>query len=244
MTEPALLRNYRAIEYAPELTARLNDWLREHPVVDAETANEAAALRLSANKTLADIEDDRKALVGPMNEAVKAINLDHKTRCIPLRAVHDEVERRLDAFRQIEEDRREALAAEARQEADDARRRAEEAQQANLEASVRAGVGELDVDVAGAATEAHQALAEYKRLDRHAQRTERETVVRFSPGHGERAVSGRNREELVITDMLAALKAIGPTEGITEAILKDARAYRRLKGQLPAGVTATHNRSL
>ncbi len=54
----------------------------------------------------------------------------------------------------------------------------------------------------------------------------------------------RSTEVLTVTDWQAAIKEIGLTDRIVEAILTEARAFRTSMGELPSGISATYNRSL
>jgi hypothetical protein len=62
--------------------------------------------------------------------------------------------------------------------------------------------------------------------------------VAFRIGNGSgKALGMRTEKTLVLESYSKAIKAIGPTPTIEEAILTAARAYRKLHGRLPEGVS-------
>ena len=66
---------------------------------------------------------------------------------------------------------------------------------------------------------------------------------RFKVGGGfQKPLGLRTSKKLVLNDVEAAIKAIGLTEGIREAVLSSARDYRKLRGALPAGVAEIEER--
>jgi hypothetical protein len=81
------------------------------------------------------------------------------------------------------------------------------------------------------------------KASRIAQRAERDTKVRIVGGIG-RSKSLHDDETLTVTDWQAAVAEIGLTDRIAAAIITEARAFRKSMGELPAGISATFDRSL
>lgn len=241
-----------ALEMAQGTLADVATFLAETPVIDShETAKRAGLYVERVTKLFGDMEDERDKQVRPLNEQVAEINAKYK-------AVHNadakkpgsfdkvliELKYRLTAYARAEERKREEAAAAAAQIAAEAERVAREAEAKEREAKTNADVGELGVDVATTIVEADRAFADFERANRAAAIAEREVPVRISSSLGGRALSLRTRETLILDDADAALKAIGVTENIREAILSASRNYRKLKGQLPPGVSSQTERTI
>lgn len=241
-----------ALEMAQGTMADVATFLAETPVVDShETAKRAGLYVERITKLFGDMEDERDKQVRPLNEQVAEINAKYK-------AVHNsdpkkpgsfdkvmaELRYRLTAYAKAEERKREEAAEVARVAAAEAERIAREAEAREQEAKSSADVGELGVDVATSIVEADRAFADFQRADRAVAIAEREVHVRISSSLGGRALSMRTKETLLLDDADAAFKAIGVTEKIREAILSASRDYRKLKGQLPPGVSSQTERSI
>lgn len=220
----------------------LATFLKETPVIQTpDEAKKAANLVEQARATLGEMEDERKSLVKPLNDEVDTINGRYRTPRDSVKSIMDELKRRLTAFAAAEEAERQRKAEAARLAAIEAERIAREAEEIERAAKEEADCGVLDVNVAAAITQADRAFDGFKRADREASRFEREKTVRLNGGFG-RAISMRSKETLTVTDPHAAISAMGITEAIAEAILTSARAYRKLNGSLPAGISAATER--
>lgn len=220
----------------------LATFLKEVPVIQShDEAKKAANLVEQARATLGEMEDERKALVKPLNDEVKAINDQYRSPVESVKAIMDELKRRLTTFAQAEEAERLRRAELARRAAEEAERVAREAEAREREAKEDADCGVVGINAAAAIIEADRAFDGFKRADREANRAERETTVRLNGGFG-RAVSMRSKETLTVVDAVAAITAMGVTEAISEAILTSSRAYRKLRGALPAGVSSVTER--
>lgn len=223
-----------AIEFARRETAILNSFLTLHPTIDADTARDAAQRLETARKTLQDLDAERDNRVRPLNTQVRIINDEYRQPRSILEGCVAALRGRLSAFAQAEEARRRA-------EAEEARRRAEEAERIAREAEAKEDAAKLDAmfgqqaDLATVITEADQAFDDFKRADREAARAEKATAVRLDTGLG-RTLGTRSRETLIVDDAAAALASVGLTDGIRDAILTAARAYRKLHGRLPDGI--------
>lgn len=240
------LRNYPgAIEASKDTFAAANAFLASHPVIqDEDMAREAERVRLRLKGSLDEMEAERDKKVRPLNSQVQIINETYKTASGTLKRLFDEVRARMTAFARAEEARRAAEAEEKRKAAEEAERLAQEAQLATYEAQDSAAQGEYDLNVGATLAAEEQAMRAFGRANREAMRAERDIPVRLSGGMGQRVTTMRTKETLLLVDAVKALTAIGVTEKTREAILSDARAYRKLHGKLPEGVTATHERSI
>ena len=230
-------------ETAKETMQSLSDWMAENPSIQDEEAARSAKLLVDRGKlALADMEDERKAKVGPLNEQIKAINDGYRAPRGQLETVIAALSSRITAYlHQIEQERIE-MAQRARKAAEEAEERAREAERKEQEAIGSADTGELDVDIASAVLAADESFSAYKKAERQAQRAEREAENVKIGGGFRRSLSLRETETLVVVDGMKAILRIGITDGITEAIIKDARAYRKLHGHLPDGVQSVKER--
>ena len=239
------------IGFASETMTALSAWMADHPVILTEEDARGARLFVDRAKAALDaMETERDAKVRPLNEQVSTINLTYKTlhnsdtkKPGTFDKVFSELKARLAKFLQDEEDKRIEAAKEAKRLADDAEKAAREAEIKEAEALQNAQVGEVGINVAEVTKEADQAFDAFQRASRFAQVAERDTRVKVGGGFGP-ALGLRTKKVLVLTDPEAALKAIGPTEKIRDAILSSARDYKALRGTLPAGVTEIEERVL
>lgn len=232
------------IDSAKEAFTELSSFLQNNPVIqDEEAARHGAAYVERTRVALSEMENERTALVKPLNEQLSGINAAY-------RVVRDPLEKALKALRQriadyaneIERKRIEE-AERLRQEAEAKEAQARAAEAAEQEAIADAEVGEC-TDVGGAIEHANETFADYQRADRAAARAERAVPVRFHSVMGGRSISMRTTEVLKITDACAAIKAMGITPEIETALLSAARKYRKAFEELPAGITATFERSI
>lgn len=232
------------IDYAREALTDLSAFLADHPIIETgEQASTGALFVERSRKTLQDIDDARKAEVGPLNEEVKAINERFRTARSPLENILNELRSRLTDYTAREEARRFHEAEEKRKAAELAEMEARVAEQRERDAKANARFGEV-VDVAERVIEADQAFSRFQKAERTAAVAERDTHVRLSSQLGGKALSLRTKEILILDDACEAIKAVGVTERIRDAILSAARDHRKQYGALPAGVSATHTRSI
>lgn len=239
------------MDMARAAMTRLGAFLKDHPVIQtAEDARAAKIVKDATDGTLKDLEDERTALVRPLNDKVAEINTRYK-------AIHNtdtkrpgsadklvnELKSRVKVFLDAEEARRAAVeqAANEARAALEAKARAAEA--AEREAIDNASLGDCDADVAAASLAADEAFDEFARADRAAARAERDTHVKIGGGIAN-ALSLRNKEVLSVTDWKAAIEAMGLTDAIREAILTSARAYRKNFDELPDGIAVDHDRTI
>lgn len=240
-----------SIDAAGAAIHAVSQWMEENPVIETEEQARACKPLLDrAKAALDEMEAERDSKVRPLNEQVKKINDQYKAlhntdskRPALYDKILNELKARLAAFMRREEEKRQAEAARLRAEAEEKERAAREAEAKEREALENAAAGELGVNVAVATDEADAAFGDFQRASRFADRAERDSKVRIGGGFGS-AASLRTVETLHLDDALAAIKAIGVTDKIRDAILSSARDYRKLHGELPAGVRAETERKL
>ena len=241
-TAPAQTIAFATIDRAREAYPILSAFLKEAPVIDnTDDAKRAANLIEQARRTLGEMEDERKTLVAPFNEQVEAINEPYRLPRESIKKIMDEIKSRLKQFADAEETKRLEAAAKARQAAFEAEQKARDAEALETNAKAEAAEGVLDVNVAAAIVNADKSFAAFQKTSRAADRAERDVSLRLSGGFG-RAVSMRKTETLVIKNPSAAFAEIGLTASMAEALLTNARAFRKLNGRLPEGIEAVTDR--
>jgi hypothetical protein len=174
---------------------------------------------------------------------VKAINDQYREVRGPIEKVVDELRWRLTDYAAREEKKRIVAAEELRLAAEAAEMEARRAEEAERDAKQNATLGEL-TNVAAAVVEADQAFSRFEKADRAAAVAENNTNVRIASQLGGRALSMREKETLIIANAMEAFSVLGNHPKVIEALLTAARDYRRKRGELPAGVTASYSRSI
>jgi len=242
------------IDYARETMEAINKWMEDHPVILTEAdAREAKLLVDRSKSSLAEIEAERDNKVRPLNEQVKQINTEYKSYHNPdpktpdksgiYDKIANELRARLEAFLIAEENKRKAAAREAERIAQAALGAAREAEAKEREAIENARVGEFGVNVAEVTREADTAFKAFTQAARVAEIAQVDT--RFKVGGGFLKPTGlRTNKVLVLNDVKAAIDAIGMTEKIRDAVLSSARDYRKLRNELPKGVSEVEERVL
>ncbi len=241
-----------AVDRARISSFALSDWMRGRPVIlDQSMAIAAKALKDRADGSLRSMQEERDARVRPLNEEVRAINASYRGPKADLESVRNTLLDRLTAYaRRLEAERQAKLAAE-RRVAEEAAQAAMEAEQRRIEALDDASQGVCDIDIEAISQDLENTISALALAVRNVQRAERETKVRIGGGYG-RVSTLRNKPGLAITDWQAAIAELGTLpdgsfalpDGIADAILTCARAYKKATGDLPAGILATSERSL
>lgn len=239
------------MEHAESILESINAWLKEHPVIQTEEEARAAKPMIDRAKAAMDeIEAERDGKVRPLNDKVAEINAEYKAvhnvdpkKPGTFNKIFNELKARVADYLRREEQKRLMAAAEARRIQEEAERQAREAEERERQALHDASLGEIDVDVAAVTKEADAAFEAFERQSRFADRAEKDTKVKIGGGYAA-SVGLRNSEILQVDDALKAIVVIGATERIREAILTEARAYRKANGRLPDGVSATTERKL
>jgi hypothetical protein len=237
---------------AGEVANDLSAWMAEHPIVANEAeAREAKVFIDRAKLGIKDLEDERTNRVRPLNEEVKKINGYYKGPKEILESCLSALEAKVRGFLAETERKRVVAAREAARIAEDAERVARDADAAVQDAIGSVDSGELGVDVKAAVVGAQRAYDEYGRAARAAALAERETKVKIGGGFT-RALGLREKETLQVTDWYSAIVSMygedtgGPnvSENLREAIIKDARGYRKLYDKLPDGISSQKERTL
>ncbi len=222
----------------------ISAWAAENPVIQTEESAKEAKLFIDRGKlAIQDLEDERDGKVRPLNEQVKEINFRYKSPKEALQRTIFEVSSRLSTFLREEERKRIAILAEARRIAEEAERRAREAEAAEQAAIGSVNSGELGIDIAAHVVASNDAIREAQVAARQAARAERETHVKVAGGFS-KAISLREKETLIVANAMEAIRCLGATEDIKEAIIKSARLYRKLNGKLPEGITVEIERGI
>ncbi len=231
------------IETAQTLWRELGTWLGINPRIDdATVAGEGKLLRDRVKNALADLDAERQTHVRPLNEQVKSINTEYRTPREDLEKIEAILRDRLRGYAEAEQKKRDAAAEQARIEAAEAERKAREAEALEESAKTDAASGVV-TDVAGATREADQAFAAYAKAERQAARLERDAEKVGIVGGFKPKLGFKEHEVLVLDNWHTAVAEMGLTEDISEAILREAKQYRRITGQLPAGISTRMERT-
>jgi len=228
----------------------LNNFLSDNPVIeDHRTAQNAKSMLDNTKSVLDQMESERDSEVRPLNERVKAINAIYKQHRESLERLVGDLKARLNAFLEKIEAERRAEAERLAQEKAEAERRAQEKIDAENEARDDASQG-AGADIGTAIRETDEAMADLDRANRAAEIAVRDAErVRINDGFGGRALSRRTRENLYVTDAVAAVKDIVKLRGeipekLADVICGLARDYRKGTGKLPKGVESMVTKSL
>jgi hypothetical protein len=219
------------------LTAdEINEWLKEHPVI--ETEEDARAGKMLIDRAVLgeqDMEDERFARQRPHLDTVERIREEYREPKRILQTVLKVLKGRTDAYLVAETAKREAAAAEAARVAEELERAARNAERIEQDALGSVDSGELGVDIQAVVVEADDAFARYERAAREAARAERETKVKIGGGF-RRSLGLRRTADIQVVDAVAAIRAVGLSDSIRDAIIKAARVYHREIGEYPPGV--------
>lgn len=231
-----------AIDRAKPVFHELGEWLKANPAIMTEDeSRDAADLLNRAKQAFSGMERERDGRVRPLNEEVKSINSEYRHPVWD--KLTDRLSSELTRYAKAEERKRYEAEEAARREAEEAREAARRATEAAAEAREAVEAGVCDVDLAAAIQDEHSTSQTALRAMWNARRTEGQTKVRIKGSSG-RAISLRDHEILTVTDWQAAISEMGLTREIADAIIKSARAYRKLTDALPTGVEAENVRSL
>ena len=232
------------IALAREAMNALSRFLIDTPAIASPAAaHEANEFAGRVERTLKDLDAARHVKVDPLNQQVGAINAVYRAIRAPLEAALGELKTRLTSYVQAEQAKRQAEADRLAREAAEKDAAARAAEAAEREAIANAAVGET-TDVGGLIEDADAAFEDYTAAQRAALIAQRDVPVRLRSVLGGRARTLRTSEVLHVTDAHAALDELGILDDIRDAIVKCARAYRKVHGRLPAGVVREEVRSM
>ena len=257
--DTALIENKRAvvgnnnpppdvIENARSVYKVVSAFLADNPaIVDEDSARKANEVRDQGKAMVKSLSDADVAETKPMYDAWKEAKARWKKPTDALTQVLAELSDRLKKYMIAEEEKRKAIAEEARRVAAELERVAREAEAAEQKAILDAKEGEFS-DVGAAMAKADEAFDEFKEAKAEARIATREEDVRLRSRFGSKATTLRTVETLHIDDPVAALKCMWPNEVIEAALLTAARAYRKALGgdpnALPPGISRTTEQKL
>ena len=234
------------IEFANQTATDLGYWLANCPVVETEEQARAGKLLVDrARLCLADMEDERKGRVRPLQAQVKAIDDEYRSPKSILDKILTELKDRLNVWIKKEEEKRLKAAEEARKAVEEAEKIARDAEERELEAcdDARHGIVDTENALVERVRQADAAFTAYQAAEREAARAEKDTTVRVGGGFS-RSLSTRFKEELFVSDAGKAVAEMGWSERLVEALKTDAREFRRQHGKLPEGIIAQGERRL
>lgn len=232
------------IESAKEAFAELATFLKENPVIQSPAdAKQGGGFVERTRVALAEMEAARTGEVAPLNKQLTTINSAYRAVREPLESALRQLRARLTTYANAVEAARIAEANRLRAEAEAKEAEARAAEAAEQDAIACADVGECS-DVGGAIAQADAAFKDFARADRTAAVAERNVPVRIGSVMGNRSLSMRTVEVLVIEDAAKAIAAMGLTDKIRDAILSSARDFRKAHNELPPGIAATFERQM
>lgn len=233
-----------AIDMAREAYQDLAKFLSDNPVFQSHATAKEAKLFLDRTKAVAkDLADAEKAESAPIYEEWRAAKNKYAPAVETLDRITRELKARIQNFLDAEETIRRAEAVEAIRLAQKAIIAAQAAAEIGREAQENAAQGEF-TDVGAAMQAADEAEDAAIRAVRAAAVSERDADnVRLAGGFG-RSVSVRTVKKPVVEDWLAAIKAMGLTDGVRDAIITSARAWKKIHGTFPAGIGEIEERVL
>ena len=231
------------LDYAKEAMRELSAWLVENPVIEAGGVKPGGAWVERARGALAEMEAERTTKVGPLNAELAKINSAYRIVREPLEKVLKELRRRLSDYANAIEAARIAEANRLAADRAEAERIAREAEAREADAKAAVDVGACE-DVGDAIIEADAAFKDFAKADRAAAIAAKNVPVRIGSAMGNRALSMRTVEVFTITDVHAAIEAMGVTPDIEQAVIKCARAFYKAHNDVPPGINLTHERRM
>lgn len=234
------------LEYAADAFTELSAFLKDKPVIQSEhEARAGVALKERTLVAIKEARNERETKTSPLRERLNAIFSAYELVKDkgPLETAYGILRKRLTTYATAIEDARIAEANRLRLEAEERERIAREAEAAEAAAIAGADVGEC-TDVGAAIEQADVAFSSFRRADKQAAIAEKNVPVRFASALGGRSQAMRNVEVLMLDNIDAAIKVLGITDKIRDAVLSSARDFRKEFDELPAGIIATYERSL
>lgn len=234
-----------AIERSKTTLSELSEFLKAEPIIGDEVLARKAKLLIDrAKASLEEMNAERDSKVRPLNERVRSINAAYKGPGEILRTALVSITARLNSFIDRQRAEAEEKARKAAEEAEQKIREAEEALKAKEEANDSVSQGEVGIDTISAEQEARQKVEEANHAIRVAKRAEKETNIRIGGGFSGRVLTQKTKETIVITDRHKLLTALEYPASVDDAMITAARAYRKLKGELPEGCISEKEKSL
>ncbi len=231
------------IDTLGEACAAVGAWLKITPVVTTEEEARAGKPHVDRLRLgLQDMEAELQTRTKPKLDEINVIRDEYRSIRKLTETLLEETKDRINTWAIQEEQHRRKCAEEARQRAEEAERLARSAEAAEQAAVEESRLG-VETDIAEATKEADEKFTAFEKAQRELARAQRETKVKVGGGFG-RALSSRFKETLVVTDPQQAINKLGWSSRVVEAILTEAREYRRRFGHLPDGVMAETERKM
>ena len=231
------------IEFASETADSVAEWLKNNPIVETDEQARAGKLFVDrARLCLQDLEDDRKTKTRPLYKQITDLDDQYRSPRSILEKILTELKERLNAYIKREEEERQRVLAEARRKAEEAEKAAREAEERER-ATVDDARHGAEADIGAVTKEADEKFKQFRQAERAVVFAEAETKVKIGGGFS-RALGTRFKEELLIEHPRQALAVMGWSERLLNALLMDAREYRRKHGSLPHGIISKGERRL
>lgn len=223
---------FSPLEIARDAERELLDFLRKNPTIkDDFGAKEAKLAYDMAKKAFNELENARDKKTQPLHKAWHDAVAEFKPTIESFKSNIAAIDKIMQSYLREKKRAAEALAAEAERVRLEKERLAREAiaalrEKENAEPALQDAASE----------QATKAWSEYESAERECDSAKKATEVKIEGGFknnmGLRAV----KKIQVLDDAIVAIKEMGVTDDIKEAVLKSARFYKRMSGRLPAGV--------
>lgn len=240
------------IDQAKEAFEELRGFLKETPVITNQAEAQLGAGYMERTRVaLKAAREERETRTRPFLDKLTAIRglydlVREKSKTNEggmLERAYTALRERMTIHADKVEAERIAEANRLRAIAEEQERIAREAAAAEQESLDNSAEGEC-TDVAAAIEEADTAFSTFQRAGRQAAIAERQVPMRLKSVLGGKSLSMRTTEVLEIEDLAKAMKVLGLTDKIRDAILSSAKDHRTAYGELPAGITQTFKRSM
>src|SRR5712671_1998901 len=223
------------LELAETVISDISMVMADIPVVEDEKAAREMKVQIDRAKLcIRDLDAELANKVRPLLAAEEGFRGQYRPKKGMLNNLLEEMLDRVQIFVKAEQRRREQAAALLVAQAHEARRKAEESERIELEQLDNASKGEVGINVAEVISDADEAYEAYCKAERQAEIAEKDTRVKVGGGFS-RAIGMRKAETLHLDDIYAFIIRCGIPDEVTEAVLKHARAYRKVHGKLPEG---------
>lgn len=233
-----------------EIIAVANKWITERPTItEQEIADKAGAFVRQSTTAQNELNKARLEATLPLRQQVDAINKEHDDLGSTLKRLTGIILERLNAFATAQRLEQERIAREAREAAEKAAAEAAEAKRKEAELLAQAESGAAKggfANVASSIAESREAEQRAKQLEAEAKAAEK-AKPKFGGEHftegSRRSLTQRKVETPVVSSPGDVLRAVitanggSVPDGVRDALLTAARAYKREKGKWPKGIT-------
>lgn len=226
-----------AIEHAVSMFKSLDKFLNDNPVIqDQDAAIDAKLVFDRAQMTLTELEKEKEAESKPLHSAWQECLAKFRAPRENLERLFGILRQRMTDYAKAEKRRLEAEAAERARIAAEAEAKMLAALKAETEAKEDAEVGVLDAKIGEAIQNTDAAYVAFRDADAAKTQVEKAAEhVGFKGGFGN-AVNLKTVKVPVIKDAAKVFAAVGATDDVKAALMKSARAYKKLRGSWPDGI--------